>query len=229
MGLALTYRGLLSPGDEGPHHRARPLRGRTHKWLGGPRGHGRALGARLGRPGAGHPVVRERALRRVDDRQPAARARRVVLHAGRLPLLRAPLGAGRGVRLAGVARSRGGRGAHPRPGHAPEGRARFAVARPPRHAPRAGRLGGPRLLRRRRVSTRARPSRACGRRASARRSRRTRSCTCASARRCTSTRPTSTPLWTPWRGWRELRADRLAAVKSRSSCAGLRSARGGVT
>ena len=80
----------------------------THKWLGGPRGTG-VIWARDW--DVLSPVIPSFANAPygawMNGRAPHG-SRRVVLHAGRLPLLRAPLGVGRSVCLAGRARSRGG-------------------------------------------------------------------------------------------------------------------------
>ena len=83
----------------------------------------------LGPDEPGDPVVRAssptsrgwraRAVDPIDVREP-----RRAVHARRLPQLRAPLGARGRVRVAVRPRARQGRGAHPRPRQAPEGRDR---------------------------------------------------------------------------------------------------------
>jgi hypothetical protein len=90
---------------------------------------------------------------------PAARAGRLHqrrAHARWLPHLRAPLGAGGGVRLPGPARAGEGGGADPHARHAPQGGARRSAEGAARHADVACALGRDRLLRRRRDGRRRR-------------------------------------------------------------------------
>ena len=168
-----------------------------HKWLGGPRGTGIVWSIKAWE--RMQPVIPsfDGASYLGWLREPAACAsglhgRRA--HAGRLPQLRAPLGAGGGVRLPGPARAGEGGGADPHAGHAPQGGPRRPPEGAARHADVACALGRDRLLRRRRDRPPATRSSGCeASTASARRSRRTRPSMSVLAPDCGSMRRTSPP------------------------------------
>ena len=92
-----------------------------HKWIFGPRGTGMVWGKRRrveGAPGH-HPDLRMGGVRAVDEGQDArVAAAGAARLAGRLPRVRAPLGAGRGVPLPPRDRQAARHGAHPRAGDA---------------------------------------------------------------------------------------------------------------
>ena len=198
IGQALAARAPQRPAGRG-RRRARPGRGRRadadrgvdvlvagcHKWLGGPRGTGLVWSSNAW----------DRLQPTIPSFHPARTGpRRANFTPGGYHIVRAPLGARRGVRLPLQARPHARRRADPDARHAPEGGARRAPERPARHADGAGAVGGHRLLRRRRASTRTRRSSACcASTASPPPSRRTRSSTSGSAPACGWTRPTSTP------------------------------------
>ena len=159
----------------------------THKWLGGPRGTGLVWSRSWDRLRALHP-----------DLPPRLSGRE--LEPRRLPHLRAPLGARRGVRLPPPDRAHQGHQADPEPRDAAQAGSRRAAQRAARDADGRGGVGRDRVLRGRR----ARPSdgghaapgaqdRGLGHalRAAVR---------AAAARACGSTRPTSTPRWPQSRG-----------------------------
>ena len=130
----------------------------THKWLFGPRG----TGIVWGRTDAwaavdpGHPGVRAQQLRRVAQRPAPGADRRRAVHPRRLPQLRAPLGAGRGVPVPPRHRARPGGRPHRRAGHAAQGGPGRDPRGDARDADGRGPVGRHRLLRRRRAAPRSR-------------------------------------------------------------------------
>ena len=110
----------------------------THKWLGGPRGTGLVWSRAWDRLQPVHPDLPPRLSRRE-------------LEPRRLPHLRAPLGARRGVRLPPPDRAHQGHQADPEPRHAAQGGPRRAAQRAARDADGRGGVGRDRLLRGRRA------------------------------------------------------------------------------
>ena len=100
-----------------------------HKWIFGPRGTGLVWAAEHAWPRIAPtipPFDGQTFVSWITGEAPAGDAAGSVPHAGRLPLVRAPVGAHGGVRRprGRPRRPRRGRGAHSRPRRAPEGRAR---------------------------------------------------------------------------------------------------------
>src|SRR6266542_664528 len=101
-----------------------------------------------------HSQLRQPLHRRLDRRRHATDPARSGDDPWRLPLLRAPLGAGRGVPPPGNPRAPAGRRSRPRPGAPARRRPGHDAPRPAGHPGRRRPLGGHRLLRRRRPASR---------------------------------------------------------------------------
>ena len=165
-----------------------------HKWLFGPRGTGLVWGrreawaevvSRRSRPSPPRPTARGSTA--PSAAVPAGRSP----HAGRLPLVRAPLGAARGVRVAAAARPARRRRADARARASAEGETRrcegFALVTPRDAAVSAGLVMLSPF-----GATRRRSWRRCDGGGSSRPSRPTASASCGSGRRSSTTRTTST-------------------------------------